>query len=71
VGGLRPPVLALVEGKVQAEIMAHVRAEVGPVSKARLIEALSSSRGKISAEVARLIEKGLLAEKGLAESEGG
>src|SRR3712207_7881332 len=51
--------------------MAHVRAEVGPVSKARLIEALSSSRGKISAEVARLIEKGLLAEKGLAESEGG
>jgi glucokinase-like ROK family protein len=61
----------LVEGKVQAEIMAHVRAEVGPVSKARLIEALSSSRGKISAEVARLIEKGLLAEKGLAESEGG
>ena len=53
----------LVEGKVQAEIMAHVRAEVGPVSKARLIEALSSSRGKISAEVARLIEKGLLADK--------
>jgi glucokinase-like ROK family protein len=61
----------LVEDKVQAEIMAHVRAEARPVSKARLIEALSSSRGKISAEVARLIEKGLLAEEGLAESEGG
>jgi glucokinase-like ROK family protein len=59
----------LVEDKVQAEIMAHVRA--GTVSKARLIEALSHSRGKISAEVARLIEKGLLAEEGLAESEGG
>ena len=59
----------LVEDKVQAEIMAHVRA--GTVSKARLIEALSYSRGKISAEVARLIEKGLLAEEGLAESEGG
>ena len=59
----------LVEDKVQAEIMAHVRA--GAVSKARLIEALSYSRGKISAEVARLIEKGLLAEEGLAESEGG
>src|SRR3712207_4168636 len=51
--------------------MARVRAEGGPVSRARLIEALSSSRGKISAEVARLVEKGLLAEKGLAESDGG
>jgi len=49
----------LVEGKVQAEIMPHVRAEVRTVSKARLIEALNSSRNKISAEVARLIEKGL------------
>jgi glucokinase-like ROK family protein len=61
----------LVEDRVQAEIMACVRAEAGPISRARLIEALDSSRGKISAEVARLIEKGLLAEDGLAESEGG
>jgi hypothetical protein len=29
----------LVEDKVQAEIMARVRAETGPVSRARLIEA--------------------------------
>ena len=51
--------------------MACVRAEAGPISRARLIEALNSSRGKISAEVVRLIEKGLLAENGLAASEGG
>jgi glucokinase-like ROK family protein len=68
--GARPR-YPLVEDKVQAEIMAHVRAEAGPVSRARLTGALDSSRGKISAEVARLIEKGLLAEEGLAESEGG
>src|ERR671910_2694999 len=61
----------LVEDRVQAEIMACVRDEAGPISRARLIDALNSSRGKISAEVARLIEKGLLAEEGLAESEGG
>jgi glucokinase-like ROK family protein len=61
----------LVEDRVQAEIMAYVRAEAGPISRARLIEALNSSRGKISVEVARLIEKGLLAEKGLAQSDGG
>jgi glucokinase-like ROK family protein len=36
-----------------------------------LTGALGSSRGKIAAEVARLIEKRLLAEEGLAESEGG
>jgi glucokinase-like ROK family protein len=61
----------LIEDKVQAEIMAHVRAELRPVSRARLTEALNSSRGKISAEVGRLIESGLLAEEGFAESEGG
>src|ERR687898_1901583 len=61
----------LVEDRVQAEIMAYVRAEDGPISRARLIEALNFSRGKISAEVARLVEKGLLAEKGLAQSDGG
>jgi glucokinase-like ROK family protein len=62
---------SVVGDKVQSEIMSRVRAEAGPISKARLIEALNFSRGKISAEVARLIEKGLLAEDGLAESEGG
>ena len=61
----------LVEDRVQAEIMAYVRAEAGPISRARLIEALNFSRGKISTEVARLVEKGLLAEKGLAQSDGG
>jgi glucokinase-like ROK family protein len=67
----RPPRYPLVEDKVQAEIMACVRAAAGPISRARLTEALSSSRGKISSEIARLIEKGLLAEEGLAESGGG
>jgi hypothetical protein len=66
-----PPRYPLVEDRVQAEIMGRVRAEAGPISRARLIEALDSSRSKISAEVTRLIEKGLLAEEGLAESEGG
>jgi glucokinase-like ROK family protein len=66
-----PPRYSLVGDRVQSEIMSRVRAEAGPISKARLIEALSSSRGKISAEVVRLVEKGLLAEDGLAESEGG
>jgi glucokinase-like ROK family protein len=66
-----PPRYPLVEDRVQAEIMGCVRAGAGPISRARLIEALNSSRGKISSEVARLIEKGLLAENGLAASEGG
>jgi hypothetical protein len=61
----------LVGDMVQAEIMGRIRAEAGPISRAQLIEALNSSRGKISTEVTRLIEKGLLAEGGLAESEGG
>jgi len=61
----------LIEDKVQAGIMAHIRAEAGPVSRARLNEALNSSRGKITAEVRRLIEAGLLVEEGFADSEGG
>ena len=61
----------LVENRVQAEIMTYVRAEARAASRARLNEALSSSRGKISAEVTRLIEVGLLAEEGPAQSEGG
>jgi predicted NBD/HSP70 family sugar kinase len=66
-----PPRYPLVGDKVQAEIMGRIRAEAGPISRAQLIEAMNSSRGKISTEVTRLIEKGLLAEGGLAESGGG
>jgi glucokinase-like ROK family protein len=65
------PRYPLIEDKVQAEIMAYVRAEASPVSRARLTEALNSSRGKISTEVGRLIEAGLLVEEGYADSEGG
>src|ERR687894_231996 len=61
----------LIEDRVQAEIMGYVRAVARPVSRTQLTGALESSRGKISAEIVRLIEKGLLAEEGLAESEGG
>jgi glucokinase-like ROK family protein len=65
------PRYPLIEDKVQAEIMAYVRAEASQVSRARLTEALNSSRGKISTEVGRLIEAGLLVEEGYADSEGG
>lgn len=65
------PRYPLVQGKVQAEIMAHIRAEARPVSRARLNDALNSSRGKISTEVGQLLEAGLLAEEGFADSEGG
>src|SRR5215212_4449576 len=61
----------LIQDKIQAEIMARIRAETRPVSRARLNDALDSSRGKISTEIGRLIEAGLLAEEGFAESEGG
>lgn len=65
------PRYPLIEDRVQAEIMVHLRAAGRPISRARLTEALNSSRGKISAEVGRLIETGLVAEEGFAESEGG
>src|SRR3712207_2506844 len=61
----------LVENRLQAEIMLYVCAEARPVSRSQLIEALGSSRGKISTEVGRLIEVGLLADEGFADSEGG
>jgi glucokinase-like ROK family protein len=70
-GAVRQPRYPVIENKVQAGIMTHVHAEARAVSKARLTEGSDSSRGKISAEVARLVELGLLAEEGLAESEGG
>jgi len=56
----------LVGNGVQAGIMAHVHAEARPVSRAQLTAALKVTRGKVSAEVAELIEAGFLAEEGLA-----
>lgn len=61
----------LVENGVQAKIMSYVHAAAKPVSRAQLTGGLDHSRGKISTEVGRLIEKGLLSEEGFAESEGG
>ncbi|MDP9456496.1 MAG: ROK family protein [Actinomycetota bacterium] len=61
----------LVQNEAQAAIMAYAHVEARPVSRGRFTEVLGSSRGKASAEVARLTEAGLLAEEGLAESEGG
>jgi glucokinase-like ROK family protein len=65
------PRYPLVENRVQAEIMLYVCAEARPVSKSQLSGALGSSRGKISTEVGRLIDAGLLAEEGFADSERG
>ncbi|MDQ3793468.1 MAG: hypothetical protein M3341_12750 [Actinomycetota bacterium] len=70
-GGVRHSRYPVIENKIQAGIMTHVHAEARAVSRARLNEVSDSSRGKISAEVARLVELGLLAEEGLSESEGG
>jgi glucokinase-like ROK family protein len=61
----------LIENQVQAQIMAFVHAEARPISRGQLVDALDSSRSKISTEVGRLIELGLLAEEGFAESDGG
>src|SRR5215211_7828077 len=61
----------LVEDRIQTEIMHHIRAMDRPVSRSEMTEALGVSRSKISMEVGRLIEAGLLAEDGLAKSEGG
>ncbi len=51
--------------------MRHVRAAGRSVSRSELTDALRVSRSKTSLEVGRLLEAGLLAEDGLAESEGG
>ncbi|MEW6636364.1 MAG: ROK family protein [Actinomycetota bacterium] len=51
--------------------MALVHSEARPLSRAQITEALEVSRAKVSGEVSRLMELGLLAEEGLAESEGG
>jgi glucokinase-like ROK family protein len=61
----------LIEDRVQAEIMRYVRAVDRAVPRSEMTEALGVSRSKISSEVGRLLEAGLLMEDGLAESEGG
>lgn len=61
----------LVENRVQAKVMSYVHAAGEPVSRAQLTEGLDYGRGRISTEVGSLIEKGLLAEEGFAESDGG
>ena len=71
VTGEAHPRYPLTQNRVQAWIMAHVHARARPVSRAELAGASGSSRGKISAEVARLVEAGLLVEEGLAEAGGG
>ena len=66
--GARYPLL---ENGVQARIMAFMHGARRPVSRAAMAEKLGFNRHRISMEVARLVENGLLGEEGLAESEGG
>jgi glucokinase-like ROK family protein len=61
----------LIEDRIQAEIMRYVRAVDRSVARSEMTETLGVSRSKISLEVGRLLEAGLLVEDGLAESEGG
>jgi DNA-binding transcriptional ArsR family regulator len=61
----------LIEGRIQARIMRHVRTVDRSVSRSELTDALGVSWSKTSLEVGRLLEAGLLVEDGLAESEGG
>jgi glucokinase-like ROK family protein len=61
----------LVEDRIQAKIMHHIRAKDRPVSRSEMTDTLGVSRSKISMEVGRLIGAGLLTEDGLAKSEGG
>jgi glucokinase-like ROK family protein len=61
----------LIEDRVQAEIMRHVRAVDRSVARSELTDVLGVSRSKVSLEVGRLLDASLLVEDGLAESEGG
>ena len=61
----------LIEDRIQAEIMRYVRGVDRPVSRSEMTEVFGVSRSKVSLEVGRLLEAGLLVEDGLAESEGG
>jgi len=66
--GARYPLL---ENGAQARIMAFMHEARRPVSRAEMTEKLGFNRRRISMEVARLVENGLLGEEGLAESDGG
>ena len=59
----------MIEGRIQAEIMRYLRQVDRPVSRSEMTEVFGVSRSKISMEVGRLLEAGLLVEDGLAESE--
>jgi glucokinase-like ROK family protein len=61
----------LVEDRVQAGMMLYARTVERPVSRSEMAEVLGVSRSKVSLEVGRLIDLGLLVEDGLAESDGG
>lgn len=61
----------LVENGVQAKVVSYVHASAEPVSRAQIAGRLAYSRGKVSTEVGRLLEKGLLVEEGFAKSDGG
>src|SRR3712207_8668927 len=52
-------------------MMLHARTVERPVSRAEMAEVLGVSRSKVSLDVGRLIDLGLLVEDGLAESGGG
>src|SRR5215212_7448674 len=67
----REPSSLLVQNWVQAAILRLARTREGPVSRSKLPSLIGVSRSKVSMEVQRLSEGGLLAEYGLAESEGG
>ena len=61
----------MVEDRLQAEILRYVRGMDRTASRSGITEAVGMSRSKVSTEVGRLLEAGLLVEDGLAESEGG
>jgi glucokinase-like ROK family protein len=52
-------------------MMLYARTVERPVSRSEVAEVLGVSRSKVSLEVGRLIDLGLLVEDGLAESDGG
>ena len=61
----------LLENRAQSDIMRFAHHAGRPVSRAELTEEVGVSRSKVSMEVQRLVEVGLLSDSGLAASEGG
>lgn len=61
----------LVENRAQGRILSHIHSQAHPASKRELADLLNSSRTKVSAELGRLMDLGLLAEDGTADSNGG